>query len=142
MSNSAGPALQLSDGSRGAAFGDLDNDGDVDIVVSNNEGPARLLLNESGNQRNWLLVQLIGANGRDPAGARVGVQLANNRTLWRRAAREGSFLSASDIRVHFGLGDAANVQGIQVRWPDGSVETFPATRTNQLLRLKQGSTHP
>ena len=86
----AGAALQLSEVSRGPAFGDIDNDGDVDILITNNNGPVRLLLNEIGSRHHWLQVQLEGVqSNRYGVGARVGVQRQGKRTLWPRAHTDG-----------------------------------------------------
>ena len=108
----AGAALELSEVSRGAAFGDIDNDGDVDILVTNNNGPVRLLLNQIGSRHHWLQVQLEGVqSNRYGVGARVGVQRRGRSTLWRRAHTDGSYLNANDHRVHFGLGPRQGGQG-------------------------------
>ena len=95
VSAESGPAMELFEVSRGAAFGDLDNDGDIDIVVSNCNGPARLMLNEVGNRRNWLSVELEGTeSNRDGIGARVAVLRNPDQPLWRRARTDGSYMSA------------------------------------------------
>ena len=108
----AGKAMQVSEVSRGAAIGDIDNDGDLDVLVTNNSGPARLLLNQAGGDAPWLRVRLVGgASARDPVGARVAILNADGAMLWRRAHRDGSYLSASDLRVHFGLGTRNDVSG-------------------------------
>ncbi len=136
----AGQALAAMEISRGAAFGDIDNDGDLDIVVSNNNGPARLLLNQTGARRHWLLVGLEGVrSNRDGAGARVTVLRDGEPPLVRRAHTDGSYLTSNDIRVHFGLGDRPGVRAIVVQWPDGSKERWQQSETNRLVRLKQGS---
>ena len=104
--------------SRGAAFGDIDNDGDVDILVTNNNGPVRLLLNEVGSRRHWLQVQLQGVtSNRYGMGARVVLIRDGKKSLWRRAHTDGSYLSANDHRVHFGLGLDAQVKAVVVHWP-------------------------
>ena len=139
LSAEAGPALELSEVSRGAAFGDLDNDGDLDIVVSNNNGPARLLRNETGSRRHWLQVRLQGVKGnRDGIGARVSVIREGSPPLWRRVHTDGSYLVASDPRVHFGLGDTAAPATVLVEWPDGSKEKWPKVGLNALVTLRQG----
>ena len=95
---------------RGAAFGDIDNDGDLDILVSNNNGPVRLLLNEALANNHWLQVRLQGASdNRDGMGARLAVLRKDQPPLWRHAHTDGSYLSAHDGRVHFGLGSDANM---------------------------------
>ena len=139
----AGAALQLSEVSRGAAFGDIDNDGDVDILVTNNNGPVRLLLNEVGSRRHWLQVQLQGVtSNRYGMGARVGVIRNGKKSLWRRAHTDGSYLSANDHRVHFGLGRDSQVKAVVVHWPGGSSEIWEEIQADQLLTLREGSGRP
>ena len=139
----AGAALELSEVSRGAAFGDLDNDGDVDIIVSNNNGPARVLLNETGNRRHWVEVRLQGVTSNGMGlGARVALVRRDQKPLWRRSHTDGSYLSASDARVHFGLGDSANLEAIEVRWPDGKAERWEDVKADRVLTLRQGSGRP
>jgi hypothetical protein len=121
----AGPAVTRSEVSRGAAFGDIDNDGDTDIVINNNNGPARLLVNTVGSSRHWVGLRLVGGHShRDMVGARVEVVLANGTHLFRRSRADGSYASANDPRVLIGLGAAAAPVTVRVRWPDGRQQTF------------------
>ena len=139
----AGPALELSGVSRGAAFGDIDNDGDIDIVVTNNNGPARLLLNEGVSRFHWLEVRLEGVkDNRSGIGARVGVMRKGQKPLWRRAHTDGSYLSANDSRVHFGLGPEPNLEAIVVHWPSGHKEIWTTVRANTSITLRQNSGKP
>ena len=135
----AGAAFALSESGRGAAFGDVDNDGDIDILVGNDAGRARLLINNVGNTSHWIGLRLTGAGGRDMLGARVGVTAADGKTLWRRAHADGSYASASDPRVLIGLGSANGPVRAQVVWPDGKQETFANLPANAWTTLKQGS---
>ena len=121
----AGPSFQALEVSRGAAFGDLDNDGDTDVLVTNNNGPVRLLLNESGNRNHWLGLRLIGKQGRDLLGTEVEIVI-KGRVLRRRVRTDGSYLSANDPRVLIGLGNVTRVESVRVRWPDGRVGEFKA----------------
>ena len=139
VSGKAGAAFARSDVSRGAAFGDIDNDGDVDVLVSNVNGRARLLLNNVGHRSHWVGLRLVGAGTRrDMLGARVGIVRPDGSTLWRRARADGSYASASDPRVLVGLGDADDPPGVQVRWPDGRVETWAAVPVDEWTTLTEG----
>ncbi|MGH9768605.1 MAG: CRTAC1 family protein [Blastocatellia bacterium] len=140
VTNSAGPALQLSEVSRAAAFGDIDNDGDVDILVTNNNGPARLFLNQAAARSHWLQVKLTGVkDNRDAIGAKVAVIRKNAKPLWSRVHTDGSYLAASDPRVHFGLGNETSVETVGVIWPNGSRETWSNVKIDSLNTLRQGS---
>jgi hypothetical protein len=139
-SAAGGPAFARAEISRGAAFGDLDNDGRVDIVVTNNGGPARLLLNRAGGGHHWLSVRLEdGPANRFAIGARIGVERAGRPTLWRRVRTDGSYLSASDVRAHFGLGSSAAIGAVVVQWPDGRQERWPDVKSDRQVTLKRGS---
>jgi hypothetical protein len=136
----AGAAFQTAHVGRGAAFGDVDNDGDVDVLVTNNGGPARLLLNRNAVSRTWLQIRLEGTlDNRQGLGARVGVRRQDGTMLWRRARTDGSYLSASDPRVHFGLGGAADVEAMLVEWPRGGREVWKGVALNRILSVRQGS---
>ncbi len=133
------PVLQLLEVGRGAAFGDIDNDGDTDVLVTNNNGPAKLLVNQIGNRNHWLGLRLVGRNGRDMLGARVEVVIKKDHVLWRRARADGSYLNANDPRVLVGLGSASRVETVRVHWPDGSVEEWKQVPVNRYNTLKQGT---
>ena len=140
VSRQAGEAFQLLEVSRGAAFGDVDNDGDIDALITNNNGPARLLLNQVGSRNHWLGLRLIGKDAqRDMLGAQVGIVISKNRTLWRRVRTDGSYLSANDPRVVAGLGNAVQVEAVRVRWPDGAVDELKDPRVDQYITLKEGA---
>ena len=117
ISARAGRVFELSEVSRGAAFGDVDNDGDTDVLVVNNGGPARLMINAVGQDTAWLGFRLL-RNGRDDYGARVKVSLEDGRTLWRRVGTDGSYASAGDPRLLIGVGDS-KVKGVEVFGSDG-----------------------
>ena len=126
--------------SRGLAVGDVDNDGDADAVVTHNAGPAQLLLNQVGQDRHWLGLRLIGGTTpRDMVGAEVEVArpAGSGPRLWRRVTTAGSYLSARDPRVLFGLGDDPAIGEVTVRWPDGSVERFDV-EADRYTTLRQG----
>ena len=139
----AGPALELSEVSRGAAFGDVDEDGGVDVLVTNNNGPAWLLLNQVRARGHWLQVRLRGVqDNAEGQGARVALLRRAARPLWRRAHTDGSYLSASDVRVHFGLGASADFERVLVRWPSGRTETWAGLSADRTVELRQGTGKP
>jgi hypothetical protein len=131
-----GEELKLLEVSRGAAFGDVDNDGDTDFLVTNNNGPARLFLNQIGNRNHWLGLRLVGKGGRDMLGAYVEIVTAKNKVLRRRVRTDGSYLSANDPRVLVGLGSASSVKLVRVGWPDGTSEEFKDVLVDKYTTLK------
>lgn len=139
VSADAGPAFALAEVSRGLAIGDLDNDGDLDAIITNNDGPTRLLLNEA-KRRHWLGVRLEASSGnRLGFGARVAVARRGLQTLWRRVGSDGSYLSASDSRVHFGLGASSEIEKVIVEWADGTTESWAGLEADRHLTLKRGT---
>ncbi len=131
-----------SEVSRAALFGDVDNDGDGDVVVVNNSGPARLWRNAVGQERGWIGLRLVhGEPPRDALGARVGLVRPGRATLWQRVASDRSYAAANDPRVLFGLGEAAP-QGdgvvVHVVWPDGTLEVWSDVPVGVYTTLRQG----
>ena len=136
----AGSAFQVLDTSRGAAFGDIDNDGDIDVLIGNAAGATRLLLNNVGNQRHWLGVRLVGAETpRDMLGARVEVIRRDGSVIWRRARSDGSYASANDPRVLVGLGTSTEPLRVRVQWPNGRAEEWPDVPLDRWTTLKEGT---
>ncbi|HET9266753.1 MAG TPA: CRTAC1 family protein, partial [Vicinamibacterales bacterium] len=138
VSARAGAVFALSEVGRGAAFGDVDNDGDIDVLVGNNNGPVRLLVNQAASGAHWVGLRLVGAGGRDQVGARVRVTTAGT-VRSRRARADGSFASANDPRVHVGLGASAAPSDVTVDWPDGRRETFAAVPADRYTTLTEGT---
>ena len=130
--------LQPLEVSRGAVVGDVDNDGDADVLVTNNNGPARLLLNQVGNQNHWLGLRVIGKSGRDMLGALVEIVVTENNVLRRRVRTDGSYLSGNDPRLLVGLGQSLKVKAVRVRWPGGITEEWKDVRVDQYTTLKEG----
>jgi hypothetical protein len=136
-----GTAAPLIANSRAAAFGDIDNDGGIDIVVANRDGPAHLLRNVAPDRGHWISFRAIDPRGRDAIGATLTIA-AGGRTL-RRDVRTGySYLAANDPRVHVGLGDVGRVDGVTVRWPDGTRERFGPFDADRIVELAQGAGTP
>jgi enediyne biosynthesis protein E4 len=140
VTDRAGAAFEPSEVSRGAAFGDIDNDGDLDTVVTNNNGPARLLLNAVGNRNRWLGLRMLGAGvGRDMLGTRVAVMRAAGEPLWRRVRSDGSYASANDPRVLVGLGADVEVSAVRAVWPSGLTEEWADVPLDEWSTLRQGT---
>jgi len=138
VSAAAGVSFASSEVGRGAAFGDVDNDGDVDVVVANNNGRMRLLLNTQSSGNHWLGVRAVGDSGRDMLGAMVGLVLSDGSVRWRRVRADGSYASANDPRLVFGLGASGQPARLQVRWPSGRKEEWPLTMSNRRVVVREG----
>lgn len=139
VTGQAGAVFQVRDVSRGAAFGDIDNDGDVDVIIGNLNGRVRLLVNNVGNRRHWIGLRLVGRQARDLLGARVQISRAGGPTLWRRARSDGSYASANDPRVLAGLGDSTEAPTVRVRWPSNRVEQWVAVPIDRWTTLTEGT---
>jgi len=139
VSDKLGPDLQLPRVSRGAAIADCDNDGDLDVLVSNNGQGPQLLMNNGGNGNHWLEILLVGArSNRDGVGARVKV-VAGDLALHDQRKGGRSYQSAHDGRLHFGLGSKSRVDVIEIRWPSGLTETLKNVAADQILTVKEGA---
>jgi hypothetical protein len=139
VTSTAGAALQSAIVGRGAAYGDYDNDGDLDLLVTSNNGPARLLRNDGGNRNPMLRVTTIGtSSNRDGIGARVRLTLDTGARPWSTVKTGSSYLSQSELPLTFGLGSAKRIAGIEVTWPTGKVETLPGVAVNQSVTVQEG----
>jgi hypothetical protein len=139
VSDRLGPDFRTPCVSRGAAVGDFDNDGDLDILVSNNGGPAQLLRNDGGNANHWLQILPIGTrSNRDGVGARLRLS-AGDLTLYEQKKGGMSYQSAQDPRLHFGLGNFTKIDLLEIRWPSGSVTRLTGIACDQILAIKEGA---
>jgi hypothetical protein len=139
VTNLAGRVFDVVEVGRGAAFGDIDNDGDTDVVVTNGAGRARLLINNVGQRRHWVGLKLVGRDTpRDMVGARVSLVRSNGPILWRRARADGSYASANDARVLAGLGDSTEAPRVRVLWPSGEEEEWSSLPIDRYTTLRQG----
>ena len=138
VSDEVAGGLLIEKSSRGAAFGDIDNDGDIDVLVINMNDRPTLLRNETTASNNWITLKLVGKSGnRDAIGARVSLE-QEGRIQVSEIRSGGSYLSHNDMRVHFGLGERTNVPPVKVRWPDGAVEWFDHLASNGIHVIRQG----
>jgi hypothetical protein len=134
----AGDALLRREVSRGAAFGDLDNDGDVDVVINNLDGAPLVLRNEGGNRRNWIIIKTQGSR-MNPQGLGALARVVAGELVQIAEVRSGgSYISQSDTRLHFGLGERRSVDQIEIRWMDGSSDRIKDVRANQCVVIQQG----
>jgi hypothetical protein len=127
---------------RGLAWGDVDGDGALDLLVTTAGGRARLYRNVAPQRGHWLLVRALDPRlRRDAYGAEVRV-FAGHRRWWRLVSPAGSYLCSSDVRAHFGLGEVTHIERLEVLWPDGLREEFPGGPVDRLLELRRGSGRP
>jgi enediyne biosynthesis protein E4 len=139
ISSRVGQAFQLPVVARGAAYGDFDNDGDLDLAIATNNGPARLLRNDASARRAAVRVTLEGVTvNHDAVGARVRVQLDDGRQEWSMVKTGSSYCSQSELPLTFGLGRASRVTSIEVTWPNGRVEKVPGVAANQAVTIREG----
>ena len=123
---------------RGVAFADMDNDGDIDLVIADLDGGPQLLRNDGGNANNFMLVRLVGVkSNRDGIGAKVKV-VSGDLTQIDEARSGGSYMSQSDMRLHFGLEKRAKIDLIEIRWPSGVVDKITNVNANKFLTIKEG----
>jgi enediyne biosynthesis protein E4 len=138
VSRQSGPGFAIESVSRTLAAGDMDNDGDLDLLVTNNSGSADLLRNGGAPNTNSLLVRLVGTrSNRSAIGARLRLT-AGGKTQVREVRAGSSYLGQHDLRVHFGLGRATTIDRLEVRWPNGQVETVPIVGVNQIVTITEG----
>jgi hypothetical protein len=139
VTSSAGHALQTPVVGRGAAYGDYDNDGDLDLAITTNNGPARLLRNDGGNRNRLLRITAAGTKAnRSAIGARVRLTLDGGRTLSALVKAGSSYLSQSELPITFGLGRATKITGVEVTWPGGRVERVTGAAPNQHITIQEG----
>jgi len=137
VSGASGPAFKLKAVGRGSAAGDLDDDGDLDLLVLNLNGPARLYRNDGGNRGNWIMVRTVGtASNRDGIGARVRVK-SGGTTQVRDIRSSSGYLSQGDFRAHFGVGKSQKVDRIEVRWPSGRTSILDNVKVNQVITVTE-----
>jgi hypothetical protein len=133
VSSKVGPALRAENLGRGCAFGDFDNDGDIDVVVNNLDGPPTLLRNDGGNRNNWLMIKCVGTkSNRSAIGTRVRVTTGQHSQI-DEVMSGSSYYSQNDLRLHFGLGRAAEADSVEISWPSGLKENYKKVVANQLL---------
>jgi enediyne biosynthesis protein E4 len=137
-SEQAGPAMQVPAAHRGCAFGDLDNDGRIDVVVSAIDGPAELLYNTSTGSNHWILIQTIGVkSNHDGIGTRIKLTGQSGLTQFNHVTTAGSYASSSDRRVHFGLGSDTRIKELELRWPSGKVQLLRNLKVDQILKVTE-----
>jgi hypothetical protein len=138
VANEVGSTLMEERVGRGAAFGDIDNDGDVDVVINNLDGSPQLLRNDGGNANNSVLIKTIGVkSNRDGIGARVKV-VSGDLAQIDEVRSGGSYLSQNDLRLHFGLEQRTKIDLIEVRWPSGVIDKITNLSANKIFTIKEG----
>jgi enediyne biosynthesis protein E4 len=137
VSAKVGEAIRAENLGRGCAFGDFDNDGDVDVIINNLDGPPTLLRNDGGSNNNWILIKCVGTrSNRSAIGTRVKVTTAGHSQI-DEVMSGSSYYSQNDLRLHFGLGRATRVDTVELAWPSGVKETFRDLAANQLFVIQE-----
>jgi hypothetical protein len=137
VSAKAGPAIRAENLGRGCAFGDFDNDGDVDVVVNNLDGPPSVLRNDGGNRNNWIMIKCVGTrSNRSAIGTRVKVSSGGHSQIDEVMSASG-YYSQNDLRLHFGLGRATQADVVDLSWPSGLKESFRNLPANHLFVLQE-----
>ena len=137
VSAKAGAAIRAENLGRGCAFGDFDNDGDVDVIVNNLDGPPTLLRNDGGNRHNSILIKCVGTrSNRSAIGTRVKVTTGAHSQI-DEVMSGSSYYSQNDLRLHFGLGQAATADSVELAWPSGVKETFRDLPANHLFVIQE-----
>jgi hypothetical protein len=137
VSSKMGPALRTENVARGCAVGDFDNDGDVDVIVNNLDGPPTLLRNDGGNKNNWIMVKCVGTkSNRSAIGTRVKVTCGEHSQI-DEVMSGSSYYSQNDFRLHFGLGSVTKADRLDVAWPSGVKEIFSNLPANHMIILQE-----
>ena len=138
VSSEVGAALRLRAAHRGAAFGDLNNDGKLDVVVSAIGSPAEVLYNTSTGGNHWIAIETVGSkSNRDGIGTRIKLTGASGLVQYNEVTTAGSYASSSDKRAHFGLGHDSLVKEIELRWPSGTLQVLRNVKTDQILKVTE-----
>jgi hypothetical protein len=138
VSAEAGPAMRLRAAHRGAAFGDLNNDGKVDVVISAIGSPVEILYNTSPGGNHWIAIETVGAkSNRDGIGTRIKLTGESGLVQYNAVATAGSYASSSDKRAHFGLGHDSLVKEIELRWPSGTLQVLRNIKADQILKVTE-----
>jgi hypothetical protein len=139
VSADSGEVFQRKWVGRGLASGDINNDGKVDVVVTSNNGPAWVLMNETSTHNHWITLKLVGVkSNRDGIGAVVSIVTEAGQQS-ATVTTAGSYESSSDVRVHFGLGASTSVKQIRIRWPSGIVQTLADIKADQMLEVTESA---
>ena len=138
VSSAAGPDFAKAAAHRGVAFGDIDNDGHVDMVVTVLNGAVKLFHNVSSDKNHWILLKLVGTrSNRMGIGAQIHITTEDGRSQWNEVTTAVGYASSSDSRVHFGLGSNQHVKEIEIRWPSGIKQTVKDAAVDRILTITE-----